>query len=69
QSPPPVYDVAYMAAQPLTDSDARYLIQQLDTIGPDPDERALLARTLLRWQPALSDDTKEWLHGLTATER
>lgn len=61
---PAVYDIAYMAADPLTDADARLLVQQLDSVEPDRDERALLARTLLRWQPALSEGTREWLSTL-----
>ena len=61
---PAVYDIAYMAADPLTDADARLLVQQFDAVGADNEERALLARTLLRWQPALSEDTRTWLHGL-----
>ena len=59
-----MYDIAYMAADPLTDADARLLVQQLDSVEPDRDERALLARTLLRWQPALSEGTREWLSTL-----
>ena len=62
--PPAVYDIAYMAADPLTDADARILVQQFDSVGPDHEERALLARTLLRWQPTLSEDTRAWLHSL-----
>lgn len=61
---PVVYDIAYLAAEPLTDADARLLVRELDTIDPDTDERALLVRTLLRWQTALSDDTRAWLHSL-----
>jgi hypothetical protein len=59
-----VYDIAYMAADPLTDADARLLVQQFDTVEPDHEERGLLARTLLRWQAALSEDARVWLHTL-----
>lgn len=61
---PAVYDIAYMAADPLADADARLLVQQLDSVEPERDELALLVRTLLRWQPALSEDTREWLNTL-----
>jgi hypothetical protein len=53
-----------MAADPLTDSDARLLVQQFDTLEPDKEERALLARTLLRWQAALPEETRAWLQSL-----
>jgi len=61
---PAVYDIAYMAADPLTDADARLLVEQFDTLEPHHGERALLARTLLRWQPRLSEGTRAWLHTL-----
>jgi hypothetical protein len=54
-----------MAADPLTDADVRLLVQQFGTVSPDHDERALLARTLLRWQPHLTGDVRDWLRSLS----
>jgi hypothetical protein len=64
---PPVtvlFSIAYSSAQPLTDTDARLLVHHLDELDPSPSERQVLIRTLLRWQPAISEDTRNWLVGL-----
>ena len=64
---PPVtvlFAIAYASAQHLADSDARLLVHHLEALDPSPTERQVLVRTLLRWQPGLSEDMRSWLPSL-----